>query len=57
MNYTAVVAGGWILLCLVYFFFPKYGGMYWFEGPRANIETDRAPETESVSVDEKGSEM
>ena len=59
MNYTAAVAGGWILLCLAYFFCPKYGGMYWFEGPRANIEaaSNSAPETESVSVDEKRSDM
>ncbi|GJE87259.1 APC amino acid permease [Phanerochaete sordida] len=54
MNYTAAVSGGWIILCLVYFFFPRYGGMYWFEGPRANVERMEAS-SESASVDEKGS--
>ena len=54
MNYTAAVSGGWIILCLVYFFFPKYGGMYWFEGPRANLEAEEsATQSESGSIDEK----
>ena len=53
MNYTAVVSGGWILLCLAYFFCPKYGGMYWFKGPRANIEMESEPQSERGSVDEK----
>jgi len=37
MNYTIVVLGGWILLCLIYYFFPVYGGIHWFRGPVANI--------------------
>ena len=40
MNYTVVVGGGWIVLCIVYYYFPKYGGVYWFQGPMANIDQD-----------------
>jgi len=40
MNYTIVVLGAWILLCLVYYFFPVYGGIHWFHGPIANIADD-----------------
>ena len=38
MNYAAVVLGGVLALSVVYFYFPKYGGVHWFEGPRANID-------------------
>ena len=38
MNYTVVVAGGVILLSLAYYFFPKYGGRYWFKGPVYTIK-------------------
>ncbi|KAF7974533.1 hypothetical protein HWV62_12002 [Athelia sp. TMB] len=37
MNYAVVVLGGVLVLSVVYFYFPKYGGVHWFEGPRANI--------------------
>ncbi|KAF7791784.1 hypothetical protein EIP86_002808 [Pleurotus ostreatoroseus] len=51
MNYTVVVSGGWISLCIAYYFFPKYGGMYWFKGPMANIELEQSGEV-SGSVEE-----
>ncbi|KAJ7099292.1 amino acid/polyamine transporter I [Mycena belliarum] len=38
MNYTAVVVGGTIILSLGYYFFPKYGGRYWFTGPLETVE-------------------
>ena len=41
MNYTAVVFGGVMILSLVYYYFPKYGGVYWFEGPVPNVELDK----------------
>ncbi|KAF7984560.1 hypothetical protein HWV62_13765 [Athelia sp. TMB] len=37
MNYAVVVLGGVLVLSVVYFYLPKYGGVHWFEGPRANI--------------------
>lgn len=59
MNYTVVVGGGWIGLCILYYYFPKYGGVYWFTGPMANIEQDSSVEEINVSIpddkDEKSS--
>ncbi|EEB95464.1 hypothetical protein MPER_05567 [Moniliophthora perniciosa FA553] len=43
MNYTVVVLGGVMLLSVVWYYFPKYGGVHWFTGPIANIK-DSAPE-------------
>ncbi|OBZ78504.1 putative amino-acid permease C11D3.08c [Grifola frondosa] len=40
MNYMIVVLGGWIVLCLAYYYFPVYGGACWFNGPLANIGQD-----------------
>ncbi|KAF9010827.1 amino acid/polyamine transporter I [Cyathus striatus] len=40
MNYTVVVVGGIIVLSLVYYFFPVYGGRHWFTGPVANTHSD-----------------
>ncbi|KAH9973550.1 APC amino acid permease [Lactifluus volemus] len=33
MNYTVVVIGGVLILSLVWYYFPVYGGVHWFEGP------------------------
>ncbi|KAK0228871.1 amino acid permease-domain-containing protein [Armillaria fumosa] len=38
MNYTVVVQGGVLVLSVVYFYCPKYGGMYWFKGPVSTVE-------------------
>lgn len=38
MNYTVVVLGGVMILSLVWYYFPKYGGVHWFTGPVANID-------------------
>lgn len=38
MNYTVVVMGGVIIIALAYFYFPRYGGIHWFEGPVRNIQ-------------------
>ena len=51
MNYTVVVLGGWLLLCIAYYYFPKYGGVYWFKGPVANIQAAEQSDRSSVSVD------
>lgn len=37
MNYTVAVFGGVMVLSLVWYYFPKYGGVYWFTGPIANV--------------------
>ncbi|KAI8986825.1 APC amino acid permease [Trametes punicea] len=38
MNYMIVVYGGWIALCLIYYYFPAYGGAHWFNGPQTTLE-------------------
>ncbi|KAI0701617.1 APC amino acid permease [Earliella scabrosa] len=38
MNYMIVVIGGWIVLCLVYYHVPVYGGACWFDGPQVTVE-------------------
>lgn len=42
MNYAVVVLGGVLMLSVVYFYFPKYGGVHWFKGPVANVVDDGA---------------
>ncbi|KAK7035352.1 hypothetical protein VNI00_011883 [Paramarasmius palmivorus] len=42
MNYTVVVLGGVMLLSVVWYYFPKYGGVHWFTGPVANITGELA---------------
>ena len=58
MNYIIAVSGGWIGLCIVYYYFPRYGGVHWFSGPLANIACDESvagviTETMVESKDEK----
>ncbi|KII84137.1 hypothetical protein PLICRDRAFT_179813 [Plicaturopsis crispa FD-325 SS-3] len=51
MNYTIVVLGGIMILSVAYYYFPKYGGVYWFTGPIRNIdEKDWNGDAESNSV-------
>ena len=45
MNYMPVVYGAWIGFCLLYYYMPVYGGVYWFKGPRTTIGADRAAHT------------
>ncbi|KAF9254651.1 amino acid transporter [Marasmius fiardii PR-910] len=40
MNYTSLVIGGVVLFATLYYFFPVYGGRYWFEGPAVTIDDD-----------------
>ncbi|CAE6527939.1 unnamed protein product [Rhizoctonia solani] len=37
MNYAVVVMGGVMVGSVVWYYFPKYGGVYWFEGPISTI--------------------
>ncbi|KAG5645640.1 hypothetical protein DXG03_005631 [Asterophora parasitica] len=53
MNYTVVVLGGVMLLSVVWYYFPKYGGVYWFTGPVANIGTTSSHATGSTLAVEK----
>jgi hypothetical protein len=51
MNYTVVVLVGVLLLSLVWYYFPIYGGMHWFTGPIANIDTRSPSLDETRSID------
>jgi hypothetical protein len=56
MNYTVVVVGGTMSLSLGYYFFPKYGGVYWFTGPVETLRGEKTMEIEDhSSISEKGS--
>lgn len=62
MNYAVVMSGGWILLCIVYYF-TVYGDVHWFKDPVANgeVEGDPRPNREksepaTISHSEKHSE-
>ncbi|CAE6429264.1 unnamed protein product [Rhizoctonia solani] len=52
MNYAVVVMSGVMIGCLIWYWFPKYGGVNWFEGPVMTVETlpttARTDETGSV---------
>lgn len=57
MNYATVVFGGVLGLAILYYFFPRYGGMYWFQGPLGALrvlENDAKEET-SASLSDKDS--
>ncbi|KZT08870.1 APC amino acid permease [Laetiporus sulphureus 93-53] len=56
MNYTVVVLGGWLTLCLVYYYFPVYGGVHWFRGPIANVDVGAGDESDSKEVEKAGIE-
>ena len=56
MNYTIVVMGGIMVLSLIYYYFPKYGGVNWFTGPVRTVPktpTDTGSVKDSVE-DKKG---
>ncbi|KAF8890636.1 amino acid/polyamine transporter I [Infundibulicybe gibba] len=37
MNYTVVVLGGVMVLSVLWYYFPVYGGVHWFTGPISNV--------------------
>ncbi|GBE87110.1 Uncharacterized amino-acid permease [Sparassis crispa] len=58
MNYAVVVLGGTLILSLVWYYFPKYGGVHWFTGPVPTIDKTRvgSPRT-SAELREKEKEV
>ena len=65
MNYSIVVLGGIMLFSIIYYYFPKYGGVHWFKGPirtignmdpnteeRAGLGKDEEVEKEKGEMDE-----
>ncbi|PPQ75687.1 hypothetical protein CVT26_001521, partial [Gymnopilus dilepis] len=51
MNYTVVVLGGALVLSIIYYFFPKYGGRHWFTGPVRTLEAEEAASSRRTSGD------
>ncbi|KDQ54536.1 hypothetical protein JAAARDRAFT_196453 [Jaapia argillacea MUCL 33604] len=51
MNYTVVVLGGVMILSLIWYYFPVYGGVHWFTGPVPTVEDDGA--SASTDIKEK----
>lgn len=52
MNYTIVVEGGILILSLIYYYFPKYGGVHWFKGPVPTIIESDADDSSSMEKKE-----
>ena len=51
MNYTVAVSEGWVGLCIIDFYFPKYGGVFWFRGPVVTVDA-QVPRPDSGSFKE-----
>ncbi|KAF9002343.1 APC amino acid permease [Cyathus striatus] len=51
MNYTVVVLGGTVVLSIIYYYFPKYGGVHWFKGPIANVDVSESRATNDSEQD------
>ncbi|KAG8748121.1 GABA-specific high-affinity permease [Ceratobasidium sp. 414] len=56
MNYAVVVMGAVFIGSLIWYWFPKYGGVNWFEGPIATVEVLDKPSStpERASIDKGG---
>jgi hypothetical protein len=50
MNYTVLVFGGVMALSLIWYYFPRYGGVYWFTGPIRNIEVPPTMVAENEAI-------
>lgn len=62
MNYTVVVLFGTLFLSLVWYYFPKYGGVHWFTGPVSTLSEDGsdaslADSAKNVGVDVTAAEV
>jgi hypothetical protein len=56
MNYTVVVLGGILLLSIIWYYFPKYGGVHWFTGPVSNIGTQEWDGHSTATDSKRGKE-
>jgi hypothetical protein len=56
MNYSVVVVGGIMILSLLWYYCPKYGGVHWFKGPIPNIELGADASGESARPSETDSD-
>ncbi|KAK0214394.1 APC amino acid permease, partial [Armillaria fumosa] len=52
MNYSVVVLGGVMIFSLIWYYFPKYGGVYWFTGPIHTLDSI-SPVSEMIEKEEE----
>ncbi|KAG6828030.1 hypothetical protein H0H92_009567 [Tricholoma furcatifolium] len=60
MNYTVIVLGGILILSVMWYYFPKYGGVHWFTGPVPNITNSSEAgevDTENTTLRRESSEQ
>ncbi|KAF7795154.1 hypothetical protein EIP86_006302 [Pleurotus ostreatoroseus] len=50
MNYAVVVLGGTMILSLVWYYFPVYGGVHWFTGPIPTLSDEDGSDASSDSM-------
>lgn len=55
MNYTVVVLGGVLILSLMWYYCPVYGGVHWFTGPVANVDNMPADNGSGLNTSEHDS--
>ncbi|KIY62151.1 amino acid transporter [Cylindrobasidium torrendii FP15055 ss-10] len=55
MNYTIAVVGGVLILSLVWYYFPKYGGVHWFTGPIPTLPTESGESSTEEKDGRRGS--
>jgi amino acid transporter len=48
MNYAIVVVGFVVVFCLSYYYFPKYGGKTFFDGPVRTIDSEEKVSMETI---------
>jgi len=48
MNYAIVVIGFFVIFCLSYYYFPKYGGKTFFHGPVRTIDSNQEVSMETI---------
>jgi len=54
MNYTSACLGAWVLLSLIWYYLPVYGGVHWFKGPVPNIDSEREFTSSTTSMEKSG---
>ena len=53
MNYTVVVLFGTLILSVLWYYCPVYGGVHWFTGPVPTIAEDTPSESDATADEKK----
>lgn len=57
MNYAVVVLGGTMILAIVWYYLPVYGGVHWFKGPIPTLSDEDGSDASSESMAKKEKEV